>query len=48
MPTVSFYGEGSLGISWRHRQEDGAAIVKLIREGATAALDAPHAAASCV
>ena len=34
---VSFSEEGSLGISWRHRQEDGAAVLKMVREGSYAA-----------
>jgi len=34
MVIVTFRDEGPLGISWRHRKEDGAAIVKLVREGA--------------
>lgn len=33
MVVVRFESVGPLGISWRHRREDGAAIVKTIRPG---------------
>ena len=33
MVVVRFESTGPLGISWRNRQEDGAAIVKTIRPG---------------
>ena len=33
MVRVVFETAGPLGISWRHRREDGSAIVKTIKEG---------------